>query len=89
MKCADLEPATQVIGSACHVRATASGISRRLTEFGLDPVGYRVGERVLTLAGGVQVDQGSMAGGVTQRSISSRRFAPASATNPLPVWRRS
>ena len=44
--------------------ATASGISRRLAEFGLDPSGCRVGQRVLALAGGVQVDQRGTAGGV-------------------------
>jgi hypothetical protein len=39
MNCAGREPATQVIFPACHIRATASGISRRLAEFGLNPRG--------------------------------------------------
>ena len=64
MYCAGYEPPAQVIFPACHIRATTSGISRRLTEFGLNPGGYRVGQCVLPLAGGVQVDQRGAAGGV-------------------------
>jgi hypothetical protein len=53
-----------VIFPACQIRATASGISRRLAELGLHPGGYRVGQRVLTLVVGVQVDQRGTAGRV-------------------------
>ena len=65
MNCASRDAATQVIFPPCHIRATASGISRRLAEFGLDPSGYRVGQRVLTLVVGVQLDQRGAVGGVT------------------------
>ena len=64
MNCAGHEVATQVIFPACHIRATASGISRRLAELGLNPSGYRVGQRVLTLVVGVQVDKRGTAGRV-------------------------
>ena len=64
MDCGGYEPPAQVIFPACHMRATASGVSGCLAEFRLDPGGYRVGQRVLTLTGGVQVDQRGAAGGV-------------------------
>jgi len=58
------------------MRATASGISRRLAEFELDPGGYRVGQRVLTLAGGVQVDQRGAAGGVAHAFHQLTKIRP-------------
>ena len=57
MNCPGCELAMQVIFPACHIRATALEISRHLAEFGLNPGGYRVGQCVLPVAGGVQVDQ--------------------------------
>jgi len=80
MNCAGPELTTQVIFSACHIRATASGISRRLSEFGLHPSGYRVGQRVLRLVVGVQVDQRGTAGGVAHAFHQFAEIRPSLGT---------
>jgi hypothetical protein len=73
---AGYEPPAQVIFTVCHMRATASGISRRLAEFGLGPGGYSVGQRLLTLAGGMQVDQRGVAGGVAHAFHQLTKIRP-------------
>jgi len=59
------DPLLLAIFLACHIRATASGILSCRAEFGLNASGYRVGQHVLTLVGGMQIHQRGMAGGVT------------------------
>jgi hypothetical protein len=76
MDCAGYEPSAQVIFLACHICATASGVSRRLAEFGLNPGRYRVGQCVLTLVGGMQVDQRGAAGGVAHAFHQLTKIRP-------------
>jgi hypothetical protein len=55
-----------VAAIACHIRATASpGTLPGLAKFGLHTSSHRIGELVLPITRGVQVDQRGPAGGMT------------------------